>query len=47
MFAATDALGIMQETEIWRINQIVYVQIKIVPKEWDALNSLGYWWTNK
>ena len=42
-----DPLGIVQETEIWPYEQMVYAQTWIRPEEWDTLSFLGFWDTNR
>ena len=41
-----DPLGIGQEIEVWTYDQMVYVQPRICPEEWDKPTSLGLWYTN-
>ena len=42
-----DPLGIVQESEIWPYDQMVYAQTRICPRNWDAQNSLGFWDTDR
>ena len=37
-----DPPRIVQEIEIWPYELMVYVQLEICPREWDAQNSLGF-----
>ena len=43
----SDPLGIVQETEIWPCEQMVYAQPRICPREWAAQTPLGFWDTNR
>ena len=42
----SDQLEIVKEIKIWPYYQMVYAQIRIRPREWDAYDSLGLWDTN-
>ena len=37
----------MQEIEIWQYEQVVYIQTRMHPEEWDAQNSLEFWDANR
>ena len=37
-----DPLGIVQEIEIWPINQLAYAQTRVCPRELDEWNSRGF-----
>ena len=39
-------MGTVQENEIWPYKQVVYTQLRICHKEWDAQTSLGFWDAN-
>ena len=41
-----DPLGIVQETEVWSYEQIVYAQLRIYPELWHAQITLWFWDTN-
>ena len=42
-----DPQRIVKEIEIWPYEQMVYVQPRIRPGKWNALNSQGFWDTNR
>ena len=42
-----DSQGIAEELSIWLYDQMVYVQRKICPGEWNAQPLLGFWDTNR
>ena len=42
-----DPLGIVQTTESWPYQQVVYALPRIRSRKWDAQNSLEFWDTNE
>ena len=42
-----DPLGSVQESKIWPYEQIVYVQTRTWPGEWDAQITLLFWDINR
>ena len=42
----SDRQGIVQETEIWPYEQMVYAQLSTCPEEWNTQIPLGFWHTN-